>query len=130
MGEIADSLINGDACEGCGEEFEDSGSGYPRRCSACGGENMDEEERHEEMVADKQEFRSHEEPRRIKYALEQLSKENYSVKIMGNSRLDIILRQGMISIWPFSGWFVGRKPLGKIKGRGIAKLMKELEKIK
>jgi len=87
-------------------------------------------EDYEDMVADKQEFRSHEEPRRIKYALEQLSKENYNVKIMGNSRLDIILRQGTISMFPFTGWFAGRNPFGKIKGRGIKKLMKELEKIK
>lgn len=37
MGEAADAMINGDACEGCGEEFETEGAGYPRRCQSCGG---------------------------------------------------------------------------------------------
>lgn len=39
MGEQADLIINGDVCEGCGQEFEDEGPGYPRRCKACGGKD-------------------------------------------------------------------------------------------
>ena len=35
MGEIADDLINGDACEVCGVYFDDPGQGYPRRCEGC-----------------------------------------------------------------------------------------------
>lgn len=35
MGEIADDLINGDACEICGQYFEDEGEGYPRQCEQC-----------------------------------------------------------------------------------------------
>ncbi|MFA9204908.1 MAG: hypothetical protein ACEQSH_00470 [Bacteroidia bacterium] len=34
MGEIADAMINGDDCEGCGQYLGD-GHGYPRRCYAC-----------------------------------------------------------------------------------------------
>jgi predicted Zn-ribbon and HTH transcriptional regulator len=37
MGEQADLIINGDVCEGCGENFDDEGDGYPRRCSSCRG---------------------------------------------------------------------------------------------
>ena len=37
MGEQAELIINGDVCEGCGENFEDEGQGYPRRCSSCKG---------------------------------------------------------------------------------------------
>lgn len=37
MGQAADDLINGDACETCGEWLGD-GPGYPRLCDACGGE--------------------------------------------------------------------------------------------
>ncbi len=37
MGEQADLIINGDVCEGCGENFDDEGQGFPRRCSSCGG---------------------------------------------------------------------------------------------
>lgn len=34
MGEIADLMINGDICQGCGAELGD-GDGYPRQCKAC-----------------------------------------------------------------------------------------------
>ena len=37
MGEQSDLIINGDVCEGCGENFDDEGDGYPRRCSSCKG---------------------------------------------------------------------------------------------
>lgn len=36
MGEIADMMIDGSMCEGCGE-YLGEGDGYSRRCSACGG---------------------------------------------------------------------------------------------
>lgn len=36
MGDIADMMVNGDMCEGCGEWLGEGG-GYPRRCSSCGG---------------------------------------------------------------------------------------------
>lgn len=37
MGEIADLMVNGDICEGCGVELEGVGEGFPRRCPGCGG---------------------------------------------------------------------------------------------
>lgn len=39
MGEQAELILNGDVCEGCGEEFHNEGPGYPRRCASCGGAN-------------------------------------------------------------------------------------------
>jgi len=36
MGEIADMMIDGDLCEGCGVAFDDEGQGFPRRCKECG----------------------------------------------------------------------------------------------
>jgi tRNA(Ile2) C34 agmatinyltransferase TiaS len=42
MGEIADLMINGDICESCGVELEGEGSGFPRRCLACGGKTPEE----------------------------------------------------------------------------------------
>lgn len=39
MGDMADDLIDGDACQVCGCYFEDSGSGYPRTCNGCGGKD-------------------------------------------------------------------------------------------
>ena len=38
MGEIAEMMLDGTFCEGCGEVMDDHESpGYPRRCEACGG---------------------------------------------------------------------------------------------
>lgn len=33
MGEIADSMIYGEACEMCGVQLDGEGSGFPRYCS-------------------------------------------------------------------------------------------------
>lgn len=35
MGEIAEMMLEGTLCEGCGEYMEGGGDGYPRRCSSC-----------------------------------------------------------------------------------------------
>jgi hypothetical protein len=37
MGEIADLMIEGEICEGCGCELDGEAPGYPRRCAGCGG---------------------------------------------------------------------------------------------
>lgn len=34
MGDIADAMLNGDMCEGCGVEMF-GGMGFPQRCPAC-----------------------------------------------------------------------------------------------
>jgi hypothetical protein len=39
MGEVADMMINGDMCEGCGG-FLGGGDGHPRRCSYCMAEEL------------------------------------------------------------------------------------------
>jgi hypothetical protein len=39
MGEIADMMLDGTLCEGCGEYIDDEVPGYPRYCSAkCAGD--------------------------------------------------------------------------------------------
>ena len=36
MGEMAEYMLNGDDCAGCGMPFHDAGDGFPRYCSrAC-----------------------------------------------------------------------------------------------
>ena len=37
MGEIAEMMLEGTLCEGCGEAFDpdDESPGYPRRCAGC-----------------------------------------------------------------------------------------------
>ncbi|KKP51586.1 MAG: hypothetical protein UR43_C0019G0029 [candidate division TM6 bacterium GW2011_GWF2_33_332] len=38
MGEIADSMINGEFCQSCGE-YIGNATGYPRHCSGCKPKN-------------------------------------------------------------------------------------------
>lgn len=35
MGEIADMMLDGTLCQGCGEYMDDSEPGYPRFCYSC-----------------------------------------------------------------------------------------------
>lgn len=35
MGEIADAMLDGDLCEGCGVYMAGGGDGVPQRCGAC-----------------------------------------------------------------------------------------------
>ena len=39
MGDIADSMINGEVCEQCGQFFEEA-YGYPKLCKGCGGDGV------------------------------------------------------------------------------------------
>ncbi|WP_176047869.1 hypothetical protein [Burkholderia sp. BCC1644] len=36
MGEIAEMMLDGTLCEGCGVYLEGDGEGFPRRCDDCG----------------------------------------------------------------------------------------------
>lgn len=39
MGEIADSILDGDFCQCCGEYMEDeAGAGFPQTCAGCSDE--------------------------------------------------------------------------------------------
>lgn len=121
MGEQADLILNGDVCQVCGEEMGD-GDGYPRSCSSCGG-------------GDRQSKRANFEPNRTDYAVKQLEKlglkTGQAVFLYlheGAQAMYILVPKGRIDFWPFTGWFCGRKPIGNIKGRGIANLIKEIQK--
>lgn len=48
--------------------------------------------------------------------------------ISDGEKITIHLKQGTIIFWPYSGWFCGKRPLGKVKGRGVATLIKEIVK--
>lgn len=76
------------------------------------------------------------EPKRITYAIQQLEKIGFklgaTVMCYINDGQCIIIKThvGQIDFWPYSGWFCGRQPLGKIKGRGIKNLISALVKLK
>ena len=42
MGEIAEMMLDGTLCEGCGEYLDGGGLGFPMRCAACGGDDEGE----------------------------------------------------------------------------------------
>lgn len=125
MGEQAELILNGDVCEGCGEEMGD-GPGYPRRCSSCGGK--DEGSEFDVYKHARQERRQGLEPGRMKYAFYQLGriKEVKATQATGD-QIVIEFNGKRIDFWPFTGWFCGRRPIGNVKGRGIANLIKEIK---
>jgi len=67
------------------------------------------------------------EPERMKYAAKEISKAWTHYHLNGD-RIVIRLPSGTITFWPYTGWFQGQKPYGKIKGRGINNLIKEIIK--
>ena len=130
MGEQADLLLNGDCCEVCGENFDDEGSGYPRRCSACrrGNKLGSEINEYEMMEQERRDRREGLEPSRIQYAMKKLGELNVKKSIVaGGDQICIEFSGNRVDFWPYTGWFCGRKPIGNIKGRGIAKLIGHLK---
>lgn len=74
------------------------------------------------------EWRAEKEPHRIQYACKKLS--DLGLKFQSDGcEIKIFLPNGTITLWPYTGWFCGQKPYGKIKGRGIKNLINELRKI-
>jgi hypothetical protein len=78
----------------------------------------------EAFNAHKRAVRAKVEPGRLSYACDKLKDYRYSP---GGDCLHIHLPRGVVTFWPYTGWFCGRKPYGKVKGRGIDNLMKQLK---
>ena len=70
--------------------------------------------------------RAIEQPKRLLFAKQQLDKNKICFRVDGDL-IKIFLENGFIEFWPYSGWFCGRNPYGRIKGRGIEKLLKAIE---
>ena len=64
------------------------------------------------------------EPKRIVYAKEQLSKLGIEITFECATRIEFYFKGEKIQLFPYSGWHTGKT----IKdGRGIAKLLKQLK---
>jgi len=76
----------------------------------------------------KAEERAKLEPQREKYAFSKLTEvcDNIEHK---HGTIVIHLPKGTITLWPYSGWFQGQKPYGKIRGRGIANLVTAIKNL-
>lgn len=75
----------------------------------------------------KKEERDRKEPNRIENAVSLLNDAGYIISERTDD-CDIVihLQKGLIRFWAYTGWFCGKKPYGKIKGRGIYNLLKQL----
>jgi len=76
-----------------------------------------------ELNDDFKEMRREVEDKRMIYAERQLSGFHIRRK---SSAFHIYTTHGEIVFWPYTGWYQGKKPLGRVKGRGIKKLLKIL----
>ena len=68
------------------------------------------------------------EPARLNYALGEVMRYNKNVRV-NSENIIIPLPGGTITFWPFTGWYQGQKPYGKIKGRGVKNLLKQLDNL-
>ena len=109
MGEVADMLIDGILCEGCGE-YIGSAVGYPRRCSGCGGGGYDTTPADWKIKEGEK--------------IEQLRSKGYTVQKFTDFHFRI---NNKIDVWPSVGkyWVKGTK----VKGR-YYDLNSLLEKLK
>lgn len=78
-------------------------------------------------------IREAETPKRFHYALKELNEIATGRRIkrilLASHSMQIFLDENkQIDFYPYTGWFCGRKPLGHVKGRGLANLIKEIKK--
>ncbi len=77
----------------------------------------------------KREERAKKEPNRFKYAWDKLSALNLTLGGSGEQEITIYLEKANITLWVYTGYFCGRRPYGKIKGRGIDNLLRKIKAI-
>ena len=63
------------------------------------------------------------EPKRMAYAKREIEKFGYTVKQLGNVRLEFEFRGHTVRFFPYSGWASGASI---IDGRGLKNLLKQL----
>lgn len=103
MGEIADSIINGEFDQYTGEYIGEP-SGYPRTNDPI-----------------KQEL----EPKRVQFAIEQIKKAGYSVNTISKNQISFEYKGAIVHVFPYTGWFTGKTVKD---GRGIFNLLKQIKK--
>lgn len=92
MGEIADMMINGTLCEGCGEALEGEAGGFPRYCSSSCAKDRGvdyEKPNHDEKYD------------RFSYALMKLKQAGFEVKVCSEQNFHI--KVGKWNFWAWTG---------------------------
>jgi hypothetical protein len=64
------------------------------------------------------------EPKRLEYAVDQITKAGYNIHYKDNTKLMFEYKEHTITFYPYSGWHSGKS----IKdGRGIENLLKQIK---
>lgn len=71
-----------------------------------------------------QERQQHLEPRRMQYAIDQLSEHDVHIIHMGEKSLKFLFKGHPVTFYPYSGWFTGKTVQD---GRGIDNLLKQIQ---
>lgn len=64
------------------------------------------------------------EPKRMEYAMKELTKIGIAPLIISNKRIEFEFKGESVMLYPYSGWFTGKSVQD---GRGIEKLLKQLK---
>jgi hypothetical protein len=75
------------------------------------------------MVRQDQEKQKKLEPKRLEYAVEQITKEGYKIHYQDKTKIIFEFNNHNVTLYPYSGWHTGKS----IKdGRGIEKLLNQI----
>ncbi|MDN8081206.1 hypothetical protein QZN30_17725 [Burkholderia multivorans] len=123
MGEIAEAMIDGSACEECGEYIGEA-VGFPRRCTECSEDDGGMVETFRILKKQNQEKRAH---NRL-VSREELTKRGYAFEVKnGDAHLIVNTASGIVDLWPGTGKYRIRSS-GKF-GRGLEQFLDECRPI-
>jgi hypothetical protein len=75
------------------------------------------------MARQDQEKQKKLEPKRLEYAVEQITKEGYKIHYQDKTKIIFEFNNHNVTLYPYSGWHTGKS----IKdGRGIEKLLNQI----
>lgn len=63
------------------------------------------------------------EPKRIEFAINQISKRGYEIIYQDNTKIQFMFKDKKVTLYPYSGWFDGKSVN---KGRGITELLNQI----
>ena len=115
MGDVADSIIDGEFCQECGEHIGD-GNGYPVSCSGCSGDDSSPNLLNHAAIKRERTKRA---PSLLHKASIEYTSHNYG------SHLIITTSSGAIDFWPGNDHW---KTRSGVKGSGIHNLILEVAK--
>lgn len=114
MGEIADMMLDGTLCEGCGV-FIGTGAGYPVRCEDCGGDGCEGFADQKQRSQDKRASNRENSARLLHQAGVRFDMKNDGAHL-------IVRSNPIVDFWPGTGKYIQRGT--NKQGRGVFNLLK------